>query len=77
MLTDIHAKGNGRVDAKAAAAFRRELEARGIPALAPGEVFSRAKGVLALLGQWGGTGTNLGFDEDDDLDDSAEVDDAA
>jgi hypothetical protein len=73
VLTDVHAKGNGRVQPTAAAAFRRKLEALGIPALSPGDMFPRASGVLSMLGVWHGLGNNLGFEDDDDLDEGDEI----
>jgi hypothetical protein len=74
VLTDIHAKANGRVDPVAAAAFRRKLATFGIPALSPGSMHPRTSGILSLLGVWhGGLGGNLGFEDDDDLDEGDEI----
>jgi hypothetical protein len=59
VLTEIYAKRNGRVDPVAAAALREKLEALGIPALCSEEVHPRTKGIMNLLGHWGGNGTRL------------------
>ncbi|ANY77305.1 hypothetical protein BB934_02930 [Microvirga ossetica] len=79
ILTDIHAKGNGQVEPSAAAAFRRKLQELGIPALSPGDLFPRARGVLSMIGVWHGLGNNLGFEDEDVVDDEdfAEVGNAA
>jgi len=69
VLTDIHAKANGRVDPVTAAAFRSKLASCGIPALSPGSMHPRTSGILSLLGVGhGGLGANLGFEDDNDLD---------
>jgi hypothetical protein len=81
VLVEIFAKGNGQVDPATAAAFRCKLETLGIPALSPGDTYPRTSGVLTLLGAWGGIGNNLGFDEGEDdpdeLDEIADVGNAA
>ncbi|MFC4173600.1 hypothetical protein ACFOYU_16305 [Microvirga sp. GCM10011540] len=56
VLTEIYAKRNGLVDPEAAAALRGKLEALGIPALCSEDAHPRTRGIMNLLGQWGGTG---------------------
>jgi hypothetical protein len=59
VLTEVYAKSNGRVDPVAAAALREKLAALGIPALCSEEAHPRTRGILDLLGHWGGNGTRL------------------
>jgi hypothetical protein len=73
VVVDFHARGNGRVQPSAAAAFRCKLETLGIPALSPGDMFPRTSGVLSMLGVWHGLGNHLGFEDEDDLDEADEI----
>ena len=63
VLTEIYAKSNGRVDPVAAAALRKKLEALGIPALCSEDAHPRTRGIMNLLGHWGGTGNRLRLNE--------------
>jgi hypothetical protein len=68
VVTEIFAKGNGRVEPASAAVLRQKLQSLGIPALSPGEMYPRTQGVRSLLGAWDGVGRHLGFDDDADED---------
>jgi hypothetical protein len=59
VLTEVYAKSNGRVDPVAAAALRKKLETIGIPALFSGDGDPRTRGIMNLLGHWGGNGNRL------------------
>ena len=59
VLTEVYAKSNGRVNPVAAAALRKKLETLGIPALCSEEAHPRTKGIMNLLGHWGGNGNRL------------------
>jgi hypothetical protein len=59
VLTEIYAKSNGRVDPTAAAALRKKLETLSIPALCSEDAHPRTRGIMNLLGHWGGTGNRL------------------
>jgi hypothetical protein len=62
------------VDSTAAVAFRHKLATFGIPALSPASMHPRTSGILSLLGVWhGGLGANLGFEDDNDLDEGDEI----
>jgi hypothetical protein len=63
VLTEIYAKSNGRVDPVAAAALRKKLETLGIPALCSEDAHSHTRGIMNLLGHWGGTGHRLRLNE--------------
>jgi hypothetical protein len=79
VLTEVYAKSNGRVDPVAAAALRKKLETLGIPALCSDDAHPRTRGIMNLLGHWGGTGHRLRLNEiDHELDQAiAEVVDVA
>jgi hypothetical protein len=79
VLTEVYAKSNGRVDPVAAAALRKKLETLGIPALCSEDAHPRTRGILDLLGRWGGNGTPLRLREiEHEVDQAiAEVVDAA
>jgi hypothetical protein len=63
VLTEIYAKSNGRVDPTAAAALRKKLETLSIPALCSEDAHPRTRGIMNLLGHWGGTGNRLRLNE--------------
>jgi hypothetical protein len=59
VLTEVYARSNGRVDPVAAAALRKKLETFGIPTLCSEGAHPRTRGIMNLLGHWGGIGTRL------------------